>query len=305
MQSPLTEVTEVLAGQSLRVLVWDRDLVDMWCLDAAGRRVPYQGKGSHWHIHAELELTVITGGDGMLYVGDHIGRFRAPDCILVGSRVPHVWVSQGAIAGVSVQFSLELGSGLAGLPEFDPLAGLWSRSAFGVRWSGACAQRLCAGLTALDGTPALARLTRFLELVGIMHAAPASEGQSLSGTALARERRIRAPDAMRRVLDHLIDHFREDLRLADLVRMSGRSQATFCRHFAAMTGRTFNAYLNAIRIQDVRRALAGTSTSVTDIAFDAGFSNLSHFHAVFRRASGCTPLAFRRQHAVPNAAPLP
>lgn len=298
MQSPITETPEALTGQSLRVLVWDADLVDMWCLDHVGARIPYQGKGSQWHVHSELELTVITRGEGVLYVGDHIGRFTAPDCILLGSRVPHVWKSHAAISGVSIQFSLDQHQGLTNLPELDALTGLWTRAHHGIRWLNDSAARVGSGLAALEGASSLSRLKRFLELVDIMNAAPRRDAQQLSSRVLVQAERRRPSDAMSRVLDHLIDHFREDLRLADLVRMSGRSQATFCRQFAALTGRTCTASLNAIRIQDVRRALAESRRSITDIAFDAGFNNLSHFHAVFRRAVGCTPLEFRRQHRV-------
>lgn len=293
MQSPLEEVTQAQAGQSLRVLVWERDLVDMWCLDHDGRRAPYRGKGSQWHFHPELELTLITRGHGMLYVGDHIGRFSAPDCILLGSRVPHVWKSHGAMAGVSLQFGGDPAAGLAALPELEPLARLWSRARFGVRWRGETAARLGADLARLEGLAPLPRLARFLAMLETMRAAPRSHGRQLSERALAQEERRHPGDAMRRVLDHIIGHFRDELRLADLVRMSGRSQATFCRHFSALTGRTFTTYVNAIRIQEVRRALLETRRSVTDIAFGSGFSNLSHFHAVFRRTTGCTPRDFR------------
>ena len=99
---------------------------------------------------------------------------------------------------------------------------------------------------------------------------------------------------MERVVDHVMTHYRDDLSLSDLVLMSGTSPATFHRHFVRMTGKTFIAYLQALRIQEVRRALTDPSRSITDIAFSAGFSNLSHFHAVFRRAVGCTPGMFRR-----------
>jgi AraC-like DNA-binding protein len=296
MQSPITEVTAALSGQSLRVLVWDADLVDMWSLDHRGARVAYRGMGSQWHLHPELELTVITRGEGVLYVGDHIGRFRAPDCILLGSRVPHVWKSHGAIAGISAQFSLDAGAGLAHIPELAAVADVWAHADYGLRWQGGSAERVIAGLERLEGMSTLARLTCFLDLVEIMHSAPPEHALRLSERALVHSGRLRSTEAMRRVLDHLISHFRDDLRLGDLVAMSGCSQATFCRHFAALTGRTCTAYLNAIRIQEVRRALAETRRSITDIAFAAGFNNLSHFHALFRRTCGCTPRQFRHQH---------
>lgn len=297
MLSPLKESTPALAGQSVRVLLWDGDLVDMWCLDEDGTRVPYRGAGSLWHFHPDLELTLITRGAGTLCVGDHIGRFSAPDCVLLGRDVPHVWRSAGALAGISLQFPLEALGGLAALPEFGRLDQLWARARYGLRWQGASAARLHAQLDGLDGQPALARLAACLAIVDTMARAPLADAAQLSGRLLVQEHAPRTA-ALTRVLDHVMENFSEELELADMVRLSGMAQATFCRQFAKATGRTFTAYLNAIRIQEVRRALLESERSVTDIAFGAGFSNLSHFHAVFRAAAGCTPLAFRKAHRV-------
>ncbi len=297
MQSPLRELAPTQSGQSLRVLVWDRDLVDMWCLDAAGRRVPYRGQGSNWHVHGELELTVITAGSGVLYVGDHIGRFAAPDCILLGAEVPHVWKSDGAMAGVAVQFRLDATTGLAALAEFAGLERLWVKAGFGLRWRGATGAALRDQVLDLEGRPALERLSRFLAIAGTMLGGSDGDAQELSQRVLTSGGAQRRRSAMDRVLDHIMEHYRDELALGDLVHMSGSSQATFCRHFVRATGRTFTAYLTAIRLQDVRHALLASNRSVTDVAFAAGFNNLSHFHAVFRGAEGCTPLEFRRRHA--------
>ena len=290
---PLAESALAPVGQSVRVLVWDRDLVHMWCLGQGGRREPFPGKGSQWHCHADLELTVITAGDGVLHVGDHIGRFRAPDCILVGSGVPHAWRSHGALSGVSLQFRHDGVDGLGSLVELCALAALWRKARFGIRWQGATGKRLREQMLALEGRPALDRLARFLLILETMRGAAKTHARTLSEQVVVVGDAQHPDPGMQRVLDHIMANFRADIHLDGLVAMSGRSQATFCRHFPALTGRTFTAYLNAIRIQEASRRLVDSGDRITAIAFAAGFSNLSHFHAVFRRATGCTPREFR------------
>ena len=294
MRGLLHESVPALDGQSLRVLVWERELVDMWCLDRAGGRQPYRGKGSLWHHHPEIELTLITRGAGILSVGDHIGGFTAPDCVLFGGDVPHAWTCRETMAGVSLQFRVDPASGLAALPEFAQLERLWSRARHGLRWRGPTAERLGRQLLGMEGQPALERLARFLTVLGTMCDADDTEALSLSCQAIIAQSGDGRAGAMQRVLEHIMEHYQDDLRLETVVDLSDRSQATFCRHFAKATGKTFSEYVNAIRILEVKRALLESERSVTDIALGAGFNSLTNFYATFRRVAGCTPLAFRR-----------
>jgi AraC family transcriptional regulator len=52
--------------------------------------------------------------------------------------------------------------------------------------------------------------------------------------------------------------------------------------------------LNA-RMSEARRLLRETRQSAVAVALDLGFSSPSHFAQVFRRETGLTPSAYRRQ----------
>ena len=51
------------------------------------------------------------------------------------------------------------------------------------------------------------------------------------------------------------------------------------------------------RIRRAQRLLVATGLSVADVALEAGFDNLSHFHRRFRERVGETPLQFRKNRA--------
>jgi AraC-like DNA-binding protein len=258
--------------------------------------VPFRGKGSVWHAHADCELTCITAGDGILQVGDHSGRFSAPDCLLLGAEVPHVWKARGDSAGVSLQFRTD--APLLSAPELAPLVRLWTHARHGLRLTGETAERLRVELTSFAGQPATVRLGRFIALLDTLRRAPAVDLVALSGrahTALSVGEQDRA---MGRVLDHLIAHFTDEIRVDDLVRLSGCSPATFARRFTRLTGTTVVDYLHALRIQEVQRVLLESDRPITDVAFAAGFNNLAHFNAIFKRRTGCSPSQYRKQHGV-------
>ena len=71
------------------------------------------------------------------------------------------------------------------------------------------------------------------------------------------------------------------------------SPAAFSQFFRRVMGRTFVDFVNDLRIRQASRALIETDDTITEIAFAAGFNNLSHFHSQFRRLLGTTPRAYR------------
>ena len=296
MAAPFTEFPATQRGQSLRVLLWERDLVEMWVLDDSGQRVPFRGKGSLWHAHADCELTCITAGEGILQVGDHSGRFSAPDCLLLGSEVPHVWKARAESAGVSLQFRTDTPS--LSSPELASLARLWNHARHGLRWQGATAERLRCAMMLLEGQSSIVRLGRFIELLELLYHGQQHDAVPLSSRAQTALHVGEQDRAMGRVLDHLLAHFAADICLDDLVRLSGCSPATFARRFTRLTGTSVINYLHTLRIQEAQRLLLDSERGIIDVAFTVGFNNLAHFNAIFKRRVSCSPSTYRKQQRI-------
>ena len=54
-------------------------------------------------------------------------------------------------------------------------------------------------------------------------------------------------------------------------------------------------YLNQVRIRSACDLLRNTDRSISDIAFDTGFHNLSNFNRQFRTKVGCSPQTYRKE----------
>ncbi len=86
----------------------------------------------------------------------------------------------------------------------------------------------------------------------------------------------------------------EALDLAALARIARLSKFHFLRVFRRAVGATPHQYLIATRLRRAAARLSETSESVTAIAYDSGFGDLSTFNARFRAAFGRTPSEYRR-----------
>jgi AraC family transcriptional regulator len=98
----------------------------------------------------------------------------------------------------------------------------------------------------------------------------------------------------RRVIDFMEEHLAEDISLnvlADLVRLSPYH---FLRSFKQSFGEPPHRYWTARRIERAKALLANPRASITEIAFDVGFSATSPFSATFHRITGQTPTDYRR-----------
>ena len=61
-----------------------------------------------------------------------------------------------------------------------------------------------------------------------------------------------------------------------------------------VTGKTAVTILNEMSIQEAKMQLKHTSLSISDIAFQLGFEDLSYFSRFFKKATGMSPMEYRK-----------
>ena len=83
-----------------------------------------------------------------------------------------------------------------------------------------------------------------------------------------------------------------DLDLASA--RAGLSTFHFLRLFARCLGVTPHQYLIRCRLRRAARLLSDPHRSISDVAYDSGFADLSNFVRTFHRAAGMSPRRFRR-----------
>lgn len=105
----------------------------------------------------------------------------------------------------------------------------------------------------------------------------------------ARDRRRAVEAAM-----WLDAHSSEPVDLDSAAWQAGLSPFHFLRLFSRVLGVTPHQYLVRSRLRHAARLLADETRSITDIALDVGFADLSNFVRTFGRAARVSPRSFRR-----------
>ena len=82
--------------------------------------------------------------------------------------------------------------------------------------------------------------------------------------------------------------------LADLCKHFGRSKSYVSHLFNKNAGLSLPAYCNMLRLNRAKYLLSGGNTTVTEVAFDAGYQDVSYFIRQFKTQFGITPLQYQK-----------
>lgn len=96
----------------------------------------------------------------------------------------------------------------------------------------------------------------------------------------------------------IAERYTERLSVEEIGRSVGLHPNYAMGLFHRAFGTTLVEYLTEHRISHAQRLLATTDEKVVTIALSSGFNSLSRFNQAFRRACGCTPRTYRREHRV-------
>ena len=162
------------------------------------------------------------------------------------------------------------------------------------RWDIGCVPPLAElmSLGELAQAAAEGRCTLGVEEIGLLFAA---RFVALVAGYQSQPVRMRPADRRRAVEAAIrIDACAEQpFSLEALAREAGLSPFHFLRIFRQVLGVTPHQCLIRSRLRRAARLLATTDSSVTEVAFDAGFADLSNFIRTFHRATGLSPARYR------------
>lgn len=248
-----------------------------------------------------MRLPRATTSSGRYIIGDAVGPFGPGQLFLVGSNLPHDWISDLQPGeriddrDVVLQFDPGWFDRLTEvIPELGDITPLLARAGRGIEFRGETAQLATAVLEGIGAESGIAAMTEFLRLLTLLSRAPSSDHRTLSSRPVDIELGSDSSDVVASALDYIFANLDSDPRLSVAAGIAGMSESAFSRYFKTASGQTFSGMVKRLRLTQACRLLEHTDTTVAQIAHSVGYSNLSNFNRRFRDEYGKTPSAYRR-----------
>lgn len=96
------------------------------------------------------------------------------------------------------------------------------------------------------------------------------------------------------VMNYLNHHFTEDMNVDRIATALFLNRDYIAHVFKEETGFSLMGYVISLRINRAKLLLSETNRPITDVAVDCGYTNFTYFSKQFRKHTGMSPSAFRK-----------
>jgi AraC-like DNA-binding protein len=253
-----------------------------------------------YHFHNEYELTCILKGSGKRFVGNHMEDFEAGDLVLLGPNLPHCWKldpakDQADASAIVIQFGAAfLGDDFFNKTEMRNIKKLFQKSISGISFNSCTKISVNQYLMTLSEEENSFKL--LIGLLDALHRLASSNNYVLldqSGTIAKRS--IAEQERINPVFAYLVENFRQSVSLDVAAGIANMTPNAFCKYFKKITRKTFMETIIGYRLNYAIQQLIQTDKPISDIAFESGFGDVSHFYKMFKLKMHLSPLNYRKK----------
>lgn len=254
-------------------------------------------KKPFWHFHPEIELVYVNKGKGKRHIGNHLSYFNNSQLLLLGSNLPHNGFTDRLTINGSetvVQFRSEfLGENFFNVPEMEGISNLFDRAKNGILFGVKTKKKIGQKIEKLSEKEGFKKILVLLE---ILHGLAKSEDYTiLNAGSFTFEAAPQDSVKIDVIFKHVNTNFQEHISLDEIASKVSMTVPAFCRYFKKVTGKTFTKLVNEYRVVHATKLLSESQMSITDISFECGFNNFSHFNKLFKEFTGKSASKYRSE----------
>lgn len=255
----------------------------------------------HYHPSA-YELTLTLGNRGLRIVGDCFDDFKSTDLTLIGPGIPHCWLNNFSSDGIEtesikvvvIHFNEHiLSRELLQREELNHIRMLFEQAKRGITYSGNIREEIKSDILKLKIEP---DFNTWIALYSIFDKlGQTSEFTYLTSPSYRFEGKADEAIYFEKVHGYILDHFKNKIKIGEVASLIGMNESAFSHYFKKRTQKSFTDFINEMRLYYASDQLTHTRKHVADIAFEAGFNNLSNFNRIFKKWQNITPNQWRRR----------
>ena len=234
---------------ALEVIVPDADAAVRWASHG------YPNSLAKWHHHPQIEFHLIREGSGLMMVGDCVVPCRAGHVALIGSNLPHNWVSdvkpgerlarRDVLCHVRPQTVKAL---MACFPETARFNLVLRRAARAMVLSGESAQAAGALLEGMGDHDPARRVADLIELFGVFADAPETEASTVVTPGYDLELSSDTERTVNEAIAYVTENLAGEISLEEAARLVSMSPSAFSRFFKRAAGIGFSDFVRRLRI---------------------------------------------------------
>jgi AraC-like DNA-binding protein len=253
--------------------------------------------GAAWHFHPEVELVYVDQGSGKRHIGNHLSYYHDGDLIFIGANVPHYGFTDrltGNKSEVVIQLKEDfLGTDYLNAPEFRQINDLFKRGKQGITFYGETKNSVGLKMEAIAHMSPLKKLTALIEI--LQELAQSKEYNLLNIEKVIIASNPQDNSRLEVLYDFVKREYKRTIALEEMAQLSSMTVPAFSRYFKKKTGKTFTKFVNEHRLVHASKLLAEQPISITDVCFESGFNNFSHFNKLFKEFAGKSPSKYRSE----------
>jgi AraC-like DNA-binding protein len=250
-----------------------------------------------WHFHPEIELVYVNKGQGKRHIGNHLSYFNNSQLILLGSNLPHHGFTDRLTSNGSetlIQFKPDfLGSTFFEIPEMNDIEQLFERGKKGILFKPETKKVVGSKIENLINYDGFDRIVKLLEILNDL--ALSEDYTLLNVDGYAFETKPQDSTKIDIIYKHINANFKNHISLEEIADKVSMTVPAFCRYFKKATGKTFTKLVNEFRVVHATKLLSESQMTITDICFECGFNNFSHFNKLFNEFTGKSASAYRNK----------
>ncbi|PZX94328.1 AraC family transcriptional regulator [Flavobacterium aquariorum] len=254
-------------------------------------------KSDLWHYHPEIELVFVNGGSGKRQIGSHISYYSDGDLVLIGSNLPHCGFTNeqtGNKNEIVIQMPADfLGSDFLNAPELKNIQQLFKKAKGGIAFGKETINRIAPIIEEMEKRSNFDRLLRMIRILNDLGVS--DDYTILNADGFSLELQVQDNDRINVVFNYVKDHFQEPIQLDTVSNMVSMTTPSFCRYFKKITNKTFTTFVNDYRLVHASKLLSENTKSITEICYESGFNNFSHFNKSFKAFTGKSASQYRHE----------